>query len=78
MWMTSRSVSAMAGQLLALRAMLNVASGGTALSDASDVAVNPTGFPLASLAVIAATPAACLRNAALNASRSSCMGFIVC
>ena len=56
--MTSRSVSASAGQLDALRAMLNVASGGTAARDASEVAVNPTGSPSAVSAVMIATPAA--------------------
>ncbi len=57
-WMTSLSVSAIAGQLDALRAMLNVASGGTAASDAREVAVKPTGSPSAVSAVMIATPAA--------------------
>ena len=56
--MTTRSVSAIAGQLEADRAMLNVASGGTAASDASEVAVNPTGVPSGCCAVMIATPAA--------------------
>ena len=58
MWMTTRSLSAIAGQVLADRAMLKVASGGTDDSDASEVAVNPTGMPSERNAVITATPAA--------------------
>ena len=63
MWITTRSVSEIAGQLDADRAMLNVASGGTAASDASDVAVKPTGVPSDVCAVMMATPAACRRKA---------------
>ena len=56
--MTTRSVSAIAGQLDADRAMLNVARGGTAAREAREVAVNPTGVPSSVSAVMIATPAA--------------------
>jgi hypothetical protein len=58
MWITTRSLSAIAGQVLADRAMLKVASGGTDDNDASEVAVKPTGVPSGRSAVITATPAA--------------------
>lgn len=70
-WTTTRSVSAMAVHALATRAMLNVAIGGTAARLANDVAVNPTGVPSDRSAVIIATPAACRRNACLNADTPS-------
>src|SRR5680860_764878 len=70
-WMITRSFSTMAGQALAERAMLNVASGGTAESEASEVAVKPTGVPSARAEVITATPEACRRNACLKAARST-------
>src|SRR5690554_4677700 len=65
--MITRSVDSMAGQALAMRAMLKVASGGTAARLASDVAVKPTGVPSPCLAVMIATPAAWRRNACLKA-----------
>src|SRR5690606_9522236 len=65
--MMTRSVSSMAGQALAMRAMLNVASGGTAARLAREVAVKPTGVPSGWVAVITATPAEWRRNACLNA-----------
>ena len=49
---------------------LDVAIGGTAASDASDVAVNPTGTPSGSRAVMTDTPAASRRKARRKASES--------
>src|SRR5690606_19466537 len=65
--MMTRSVCSMAGQALAMRAMLNVAGGGTAARLASEVAVKPTGVPSGWVAVTTATPAEWRRNACLNA-----------
>ena len=53
--------------------MLKVASGGTAASDASEVAVKPTGRPSGVRPVTTETPAASRRNASLNADTSSTM-----
>src|SRR5680860_1210870 len=68
--MITRSLWTMAGHVLAERAMLNVASGGTADRDARLVAVKPTGVPSSASVEIAATPAAWRRKACLNAARS--------
>ena len=62
------------GPVLAVRAMLKVARGGTAARDASDVAVNPTGEPSGVASVTIATPAACLLKACLNADKASATG----
>src|SRR5690554_2463494 len=66
-WMITRSVCSMAGQALAMRAMLKVASGGTAARLAREVAVKPTGLPSSWVAVTTATPAEWRRNACLKA-----------
>ena len=47
--------------------MENTSNGGSALTENTDVAVNPTG-PSPASAVITATPAGWLRNARLNSS----------
>ena len=51
--------------------MLNVAMGGTAESEASDVAVKPAGDPSGINAVMTATPAAWRRKTRLKASMPS-------
>ena len=53
--------------------MLNVAIGGSAANDASEVAVKPAGLPSGASAVITETPAARRRKASLNAETSSVM-----
>ena len=68
--MATQLPTVIADHALETRAMLKVASGGSAASEASDVAVNPTGVPSGVREVTAATPAACRRNACLKASTS--------
>ena len=63
-----------AGQALDTLDMLKLASGGTAASEASEVAVNPTGSPSGVRAVTTATPAAWRLKACLKASRP-CSAF---
>src|SRR6187431_2571518 len=70
-WIATQLPTVIAGQALDTRAMLNVASGGLAASEASEVAVNPTGLPSGAREVTAATPAAWRRNACLKASTSA-------
>jgi len=72
--MRTWSVCSMAGQAVARRAMLNVAIGGSAANEASEVAVKPAGRPSGWRAVITETPAASRRNASLNADTSSVIG----
>ena len=71
MWITTRLPTVIAGHADAICAMLNVAIGGTAASEAREVAVKPTGRPPGSLEVTIATPAAWRRKALLKASMPS-------
>lgn len=66
--MTTRLPTVIAGHALEIWAMLKVASGGEAASEASEVAVKPTGCPSGASDVIAATPAACRRKVWMKAS----------
>jgi hypothetical protein len=50
---------------------LKVTSGGFDPSEVIEVAVKPTGEPSEAVAVITATPDACLRKAAFRASEAS-------
>lgn len=50
---------------------LKVTKGGFDPSEVIEVAVKPTGVPSLDVAVITATPEACLRNAAFRASLGS-------
>jgi hypothetical protein len=59
------------------RETLKVTSGGFEPSEAIEVAVNPTGEPSSEVAVIKATPEACLRKAAFRASVASVFMFSV-
>ena len=59
------------------RDTLNVTSGGFEPSEVIEVAVNPTGEPSSAVAVIIATPEACLRKAAFRASVASVFIFSV-
>lgn len=56
---------------------LNVTSGGFEPSEVIEVAVNPTGEPSSAVAVITATPEACLLKAALRAVLGSLFMFSV-
>jgi hypothetical protein len=54
---------------------LKVTNGGLDPSDVIEVAVNPTGEPSSEVAVITATPEACLRKADLSAVLGSLFMF---
>lgn len=65
------------GQVDDPRETLKVTSGGLEPREVIEVAVNPTGEPSSAVAVIMATPEACLRKAALRASVGSLFMFAV-
>lgn len=63
------------GQADEPRETLNVTSGGLDPREVIEVAVKPTGEPSSAVAVITATPEACLLKAALRASLESLFRF---